>query len=38
MRQQRINRFFVTLHHIEHAVGQTGFLKQIRDEQGWGRV
>ncbi|GAB0068724.1 hypothetical protein IBA8402_44900 [Pseudomonas syringae] len=31
--QQRIDRHLVTLHHIEDAIGQTGFLEQARHQK-----
>ncbi|MNF79361.1 hypothetical protein D3C84_615730 [compost metagenome] len=36
--QQRIDRLFVALHHVEHAVRQTGLFQQIRHEQAGARI
>ena len=36
--QQRVHRFLVPLHHIEHAVRQSGLLEQIGNEERGRRV
>ena len=36
--QQYVHRFFVTLHDVEHAIGQAGLFQQVGNKQAGGRV
>ncbi|KIT81852.1 hypothetical protein QT19_00070, partial [Staphylococcus aureus] len=36
--QQRVDRFLVALHHVEHALGQAGFTQQLGHEQRGARI
>ena len=38
MLEDRVDRDLVAVHDVEHAVGQAGFLQQLRDVDGRGRV